>query len=62
MIGLKTILRSERTQKVVLDGYTSTYKGTEADVSEGSVLGPFLFSLYINDINSDLVNQMTFCW
>ena len=36
---------SERKQRVVLDGFTSSYGGLQAGVPQGSVLGPLLFLL-----------------
>ena len=50
LLNLLNDFLKERKQLVVLNGQVSTWKNINAGVSQGSIFGPLLFLIYINDL------------
>jgi len=51
---------SDRTQRVVVDGVSSSSAAVISGVPQGSVVGPCLFLFYINDVADGLKSTVHF--
>ena len=51
----------EREQSVVLDGIKSSSKPVLSGVPQGSILGPILFVLFINDLPQGVPHETVTC-
>ena len=58
VIGLISSFLSNRRFQVVLDGKSSKEYPVNAGVPQGSILGPTLFLVYINDLPDDVICNM----
>ena len=58
LLNLMESFRSERYQGVLLNGQSCEWASIKACVSQGSILGPLLFLIYVNDLSEGITSNV----
>ena len=58
MFNLLNSFLSERQKRTVINGKCSSWEDVSAGVAQGSILGPLLFLVYINDLPDGLQSNI----
>ena len=60
-LSIITDFRNFRKQWVVLNGQASPWASIKGDVPQGSILGPLVFLIDINELSDDLSTTANLC-
>ena len=60
LLHLMECFLSDRYQRVLLNGQSSKWASIKAGVAQGSILGPLLFFIYINDLLEGITSNAKF--